>query len=116
MRSKSAKLLEDILDAAAFIQGVTQGKCLDDYRADRLLRQAAERNFEIIGEALKRLTHVDPDLASRISHASVIVAFRNILAHGYDIIEDERVWQTIVADVPALRRQVEELQREGEAA
>jgi len=112
MQPKAAKLLDDILDAAAFIQEVTRGKALADYQGDRLLRQGIERNFEIIGEALNRLTRVDADTAARIGHASVIVVFRNVLAHGYDIIDDERVWQTIVEDVPALRRQVDALLRE----
>ena len=55
MHPQSPKLLEDIRDAAAFIGEVTKGKSLTDYSADRLLRQAIERNFEIIGEAIKRL-------------------------------------------------------------
>ena len=55
MQPKTPKLLEDIRDAAAFIQEAVRGKTIDDYRADRILRQAIERNFEIIGEAMKRL-------------------------------------------------------------
>jgi uncharacterized protein with HEPN domain len=47
MHPQSPKLLEDIRDAAAFIGEVTKGKSLTDYSADRLLRQAIERNFEI---------------------------------------------------------------------
>ncbi len=46
------KTLEDIRDAASFILMVTEGKKLEDYSEDRLLRQAIERNFEIIGEAV----------------------------------------------------------------
>lgn len=58
MQPKSAKYLEDIRDAAAFIQEVAHGRTLDDYRTDRLLRQGVERNFEIIGEALNRLVRL----------------------------------------------------------
>lgn len=57
MHPRSPKLLEDIRDAAAFIGEVTSGRQLAQYSADRLLRQAVERNFEIIGEAIKRLAH-----------------------------------------------------------
>jgi uncharacterized protein with HEPN domain len=57
MQPKTPKHLEDIHDAAAFILEVTAGKTLEAYRADRLLRQAVERNFEIIGEAVNRLAH-----------------------------------------------------------
>jgi uncharacterized protein with HEPN domain len=102
------------LDAAVFIQDVTRSKSLDDYRNDRLLRQGVERNFEIIGEAINRLMRVDAEAAERIDHAWAIVAFRNVLAHGYDLVDDARVWQTIVDDVPALRQQVEGLLREGQ--
>ena len=109
MQGKSAKHIEDIRDAAAFIRAVTRGKALDEYRTDRLLRQAVERNFEIIGEALNRLTREDADIAGRIAHASKIVAFRNVLSHGYDLVDDVRVWGTIQNDVPALEHQVESL-------
>ena len=55
MQPRSPKLLEDIRDAAAFIRDVAQGNRLVDYNAYRVLRQANQRNFEIIGEAIKRL-------------------------------------------------------------
>jgi len=60
MQPKTPKLLDDIRDAAAFIRQVTAGKTLDAYRADRVLRQAVERNFEILGEAVSRLARTDP--------------------------------------------------------
>jgi uncharacterized protein with HEPN domain len=68
MQPKTPKLLEDIRDAAAFIREAVQGKTIDDYRADRILRQAIERNFEIIGEAMKRLAQHAP-ASPRVSGA-----------------------------------------------
>lgn len=87
MRSKTPKLLEDIRDAAAYIGEIVQGRTLDDYQHDRMLRQAVERNFEIIGEAVSRLTRVDPDTAARIGSHRQIVDFRNVLIHGHDLID-----------------------------
>jgi uncharacterized protein with HEPN domain len=61
MHPKAPKLLEDVRDAAAFIREAVRGKTLHDYQHDRLLRQAIERNFAIIGEAMNRLTQHDQD-------------------------------------------------------
>ncbi len=102
MQPKTPKLLEDIRDAAAFIQEAARGKTLDDYREDRILRQAIERSFEIIGEAMKRLALHDPESAARIGDYRQIIAFRNILLHGYDLVDHRLVWSTIQQQVPAL--------------
>jgi uncharacterized protein with HEPN domain len=109
MQPKTPKLLEDTRDAAGFVRLVTQGKSLEVYRADRLLRQAVERNFEIIGEAVSRLARTDPDVAARIGDHPQIIAFRNVLIHGYDLIDDAQVWQVITQDLPHLEQQVIDL-------
>lgn len=57
-----------------------------------MLRSAVERQFEVIGEALNKLERVDPDTAARIADLPKIVAFRNILAHGYATIDNVLVW------------------------
>jgi len=109
MQPKSPKLLEDMRDAAVFILQATAGKTAHDYANDRLLRQAVERNFEIIGEALNRLAHIDPQTAQRISGYQRIVAFRNVLIHGYDAIQDERVWDVVCHRLPTLQHEVQAL-------
>ncbi len=108
---KTPKLLEDIRDAAAFIQEVAQGKSLEEYQRDRLLRQAIERNFEIIGEAMNRLTQHDDETIKQISKHRQIVDFRNVLIHGYDLIEHRLVWSTIQEEIPILLFEVEKLLR-----
>src|ERR1019366_1616983 len=109
MQPRSPKLLEDIRDAAAFIRDVAQGKSLVDYNADRVLRQAIERNFEIIGEAIKRLARHDAETAARIDDHRQIIAFRNVLIHGYDLVDHELVWSTIESQIPTLLRDVKAL-------
>ncbi len=84
-----------------------QGLSVDHYAKNRLVRNAVERNFEIIGEALRRLTHHDPELASSLDHVAHAIAFRNLLIHGYDIVADELVWQVIEDDLPDLLQQVQ---------
>lgn len=112
---RTPKTLEDIADAASFIPEATAGKRLADYGDDRLLRQAVERNFEIIGEAMGRLTREDPDTDSRIGEYERIIAFRNVLIHGYDLVDETLVWDTIHSKLPVLVREVEELRKESSA-
>ncbi|MFQ5808785.1 MAG: DUF86 domain-containing protein [Armatimonadota bacterium] len=106
MRLESMKHLEDMRRAAGLIAQFVAGKDLRDYLADPQLRSAVERQFQIIGEALTRLTKTDAAAAGGISHAARIIAFRNILTHGYDIVDDEVVWDVIETDLPVLRKQV----------
>ena len=68
-----------------------------------------EREFEIIGEALNRLHKIDPALANQIPAHRRIIAFRNLLAHGYDSVDHEIVWLTIANKLPELLRHVETL-------
>jgi uncharacterized protein with HEPN domain len=106
MEPKTPKLLEDIRDAVQFVRQVTDGKTLDDYRGDRLLRQAVERNFEIIGEAMGRLARLDPVTAARIGQYQQIISFRNVLIHGYDLIDEAQVWEVICQNLPTLEGEV----------
>lgn len=94
---------------------VAEGSTLSDYRGDRLLRQAIERNLEIIGEAMGRIARLDAATASRVSEHRRIIAFRNRLIHGYDLLDDELVWSTVETEVPVLLLEVEGLLREREA-
>jgi len=109
MRVESKKHLDDLRRAASAILDFTRGKTFEDYAADALLRSAVERQFEIAGEALGRLLKADQALGSRISHCRRIIAFRNILIHGYDAVDDRIVWDVVQKDVPVLERQVREL-------
>jgi uncharacterized protein with HEPN domain len=70
-----------------------------------------ERQFEIIGEALRRAVHVEPGLTERITNTRRIIAFRNRLIHGCASVADEVVWGVVEEDLPRLSREVQELLR-----
>jgi len=114
MRLEAKKLLEDIRRASERILEFTEGKTLSDYTGDVLLRSGAERQFEIIGEALNRLAKAEPDVAHQIHHYRRVISFRNILIHGYDVVEDPVVWDVISKDLPALYERVRNLLSEEE--
>jgi uncharacterized protein with HEPN domain len=104
--------LRQIADACSFVLSVTEGKTLEDYSGERLLRQGVERNLQIIGEAVGRLRRDDPETAERLSEHERIVGFRNVLVHGYDLVDDGIVWNTIRTNLPLLLSEVEGLQQE----
>jgi uncharacterized protein with HEPN domain len=60
-----------------------------------------------------RLARNDPQTATRLSEHERIIAFRNVLIHGYDLVEDELVWDTIRAKHPVLLSEVEALLNAG---
>jgi uncharacterized protein with HEPN domain len=112
MRREAKKYLYDIHQAAELITGFTVGKTLADYQGDAMLRSAVERQFEIIGEALAQLVRLDEALASRISEYRRIIAFRNILIHGYAEVDHRIVWDIVESKLPRLRREVAALLEE----
>jgi len=109
---RTPRTLRQIADACSFVLSVTEGKTLDDYSGERLLRQGVERNLQIIGEAVGRLRRDDPETADRLSEHERIVGFRNVLVHGYDLVDDGIVWDTIRTKLPLLLSEVETLLEE----
>jgi uncharacterized protein with HEPN domain len=107
--------LFDIAEACRLITEFTSGKTLDDYRRDAMVRSAVERQFEIIGEALRQLTERNPELSARISGVAMIIAFRNRLIHGYATVSDDVVWGVIESHLPVLSREVSGLLQESGA-
>jgi len=108
--------LWDAKKSADAIAEFVRGRTFDDYAANSMLRSAVERQFEIIGEALRRLEKAAPDVALRLPERSQAIAFRNILIHGYHSIDDGIIWRTVHESLPALRARVAPLLDEmGEA-
>lgn len=106
MRSEARKYLFDIQRAAERITLFSAGVTFEKYTGDELLQSAVERQFGIIGEALGRLHALDPLTAQRIPEYRRIIAFRNIMVHGYASVDARIVWGVVEADLSILRAAV----------
>lgn len=111
MRPEAQKYLYDIHEACRKLEEFTKGRSLKDYLADEMLRSAVERQFEVVGETLSRLYKIEAGLAGSIPDSRRIIAFRNILIHGYATIRHDTVWGVVETDLPLLSRHIKELLR-----
>ncbi len=109
MQHKIQSLRHDILTAVEEIHGFVGGKTLAILLSDRTLQLVLEREFEIIGEALFRLRNAAPETFETIPGAHRIIGMRNILAHGYDRVDYEILWDAATLELEALRLMIEQL-------
>ena len=102
MTDRRPKLLFDAITASDAAQSFISGKTLPDYDGDLMLRSAVERQLEVLGEACARLAKGEASLFERLPATRLAVGLRNRIIHGYDAVDDETVFRTVVDDLPAL--------------
>lgn len=92
--------IADILDAAGELAMIRdRGKqAFDD---DVLLRRAAERLLEIIGEAAHALTAATTDRHPEVPWRD-IGRLRIVLAHHYHRVDADQVWTIVEQHLPVL--------------
>lgn len=112
MPRSALSYLIDVVAACDAIAETLAGVDLKRYEAERTLRSAVEREFTIIGEAVNRQSRLHPEVAEQMTHAHVIVAFRNHLVHDYTAIIDAAVWAIGKNEAPLLRDECDALANE----
>ena len=93
--------LWDMLAAAKAVVSFVQGRTLEEYEANLMLRSAVERQVEIVGEAARRVSKTFQETHAEIPWRP-IQAQRHVLAHDYGEIKHDRVWRVAVDHIPAL--------------
>lgn len=102
MQRDVEKLVYDLQSAANDIQQFVAKMTYEDYHANKLVKVAVERKFEIIGEAMNRLGRLSPSAVTAIRDHEKIISFRNLVIHGYDVVSDPIVWDVIQGKLPTL--------------
>ena len=93
--------LWDKLEAAEVVQDFILGKTPKDYMSNRMLRNAVERNIEIIGEAARHVSGALQQAHPEIPWRSII-GQRNILIHEYGEVRHEFIWNVVTKGIPEL--------------
>ncbi|MCF7873862.1 MAG: DUF86 domain-containing protein [Candidatus Omnitrophica bacterium] len=109
MQDKVKKYLFDIKQAIEEIESFIENKSFQDFTNGTLLQSAVERKLEIIGEALSRIKKIDEDILDNIADARRIIGFRNIIIHGYDVLDSKIIWDALQDNLPQLKKEIENL-------
>ena len=96
-----------MLDAARETRVLVQGYTLERLLADLRTRRALERTLEVLGEAASRVSEPTRTAYPHIPWTQII-GQRNVIAHGYAVLDYGRLFRTVTDDLPGL---IENLER-----
>ena len=104
-----AERLEQIRWAARNACDYSDGMAIEEFIADLRTQQACALNLIIIGEAAKRILERYPDMPAQ--HPTVpwryMAAMRNHIAHEYEKLNFNIVFDTVAQDLPELIVQID---------
>lgn len=93
--------LADMLCFVRELRAIAASHTLAAFVADRILNLATEKLFINLGEAAQRLPEAERSAIAGVPWRQ-IVGLRNILAHGYERIDQESLYRTSAADLAAV--------------
>ncbi len=102
------ELLEDIVYSIQRILDYTDGIGYEKFSRNKLVQDAVVRNFQILGEATKKLPAVFKEKHSQIPWSKV-ARFRDKLIHHYSGVNYDVVWEIIEESLPELQGQIKQV-------
>ncbi len=107
-RSKAERIpdyIEHIISAIGQIEKYCVGLDRKSFTENDMARDAVIRQFEIIGEAARRIISTNPEFTKKYPALELESAYRmrNALVHGYETVNLRTVWDTIEQNLPALK-------------
>lgn len=98
--------LWDMVEAIRQVGEFTANLSGEEFLGNLLVQRAVEREFEILGEAAKRISENFRQANADIDWRN-IVNLRNLIAHRYDRVQPDTLWNIITAVLPSLLIQLE---------
>lgn len=114
MARRPEKYLYDIRDCCKFLVELTAEETIERYKADRIFRDAVDRELQIIGEAMMQLRALNPEIAAQMTEHDRIIGFRHVIVHGYDILDPNTVWRVVKEKLSLLHDEADALLRESD--
>lgn len=105
MKKDNSIYIEHIINALQQINIYVDGMSEDDFLANRMVQDAVIRQFEIIGEATKRITKEYREQYTHIPWQDM-AGMRDKLIHDYIDVDLWVVYRTAKQDVPELLSQI----------
>ena len=94
--------IEHILTAISKIENFVYGISKDEFEKSVLIQDAVIRNFEIIGEATKKISRSFTQAHPEVPWQDM-AGMRDKLIHDYIDVDMDVVWKTIEIDLPLLK-------------
>ena len=102
---------EDILEAIKDIQESVENVSKEEFLENKNIKDANIRRLEIIGEAVKNIPYSFREKHRDISW-SKIAGMRDMIIHGYFMVDLDAVWNVIKKDLPELRKRVQKIKED----
>jgi uncharacterized protein with HEPN domain len=107
MQSRTIHALKDVASSCEEILEIVNQPALPG--SERLKALASERLLLIIGEALTRIRGDEPNVFDSVPSGAEIIGMRNVIVHGYDVLDQNRIQDAVRDDLPQLLNFVREL-------
>jgi len=104
MSKRSPELfIQDMLEAIEKIEKYTESiEDLDEFKRNNMVADAVLRNLEIIGEAAR---NIPEEIRTKYNEIpwNRVVGLRNIVIHGYFVVDLDVIWVIIKEQLPELK-------------
>ena len=112
MERRDQIILKKVLGEISIAQEMVGNQTLEQFLKNEMLMRAIGMTVINIGELVKNLSE-NCRRAYPVIPWKAVAGFRDIAAHKYQTLRMEDVYETVQADFPTLKAQLEAILREG---